>query len=121
MDVMTFLRNQWDRVAAWVAIGLGALLLLLGWLGVSDTVYPAEQLPFIISGGVGGACLIGIGAMLWLSADLRDEWTELQEISKQLAQANGRADSDGDAGTNGSATEPDAPAPRRRRGARASS
>ncbi len=84
MDMKTFLRSQWDRVGAWVAIGVGALLLLLGWLGVSHTVYPAEQLPYIISGGLGGVALIGIGAMLWLSADLRDEWTQLHEIARLL-------------------------------------
>lgn len=84
MDFMTFVRQQWDRVAAWVAIALGALLLLLGWLGVSDTAYPAEQLPYIISGGLGGVALVGIGVMLWLSADLRDEWSELHEIARHL-------------------------------------
>src|SRR5207253_5876463 len=88
MDIVTFVRQQWDRVAAWVAIGVGALLLLLGWLGVSDTSYPAEQLPYIISGGLGGACLIGLGAMLWLSADLRDEWSELHEIARKLDNGN---------------------------------
>ena len=84
MDLLNLIRQQWDRVAAWVAIGLGALLLLLGWLGVSDTVYPAEQLPYVVSGGLGGVCLIGIGVMLWLSADLRDEWSELHEIARRL-------------------------------------
>ena len=84
MDLLKLVRQQWDRVAAWVAIGLGGLLLLLGWLGVSDAVYPAEQLPFVVSGGLGGVCLIGIGVMLWLSADLRDEWSELHEIARRL-------------------------------------
>jgi hypothetical protein len=84
MDFLTFLRNQWDRVAAWVLIALGALLLLIGWLGVSDALLPTEQMPYIVSGGLGGICLIGIGVMLWLSADLRDEWSELHEIARRL-------------------------------------
>jgi len=86
MDFLTLVRNQWDRVAAWVAIVLGALLLLLGWLGVSDALLPTEQVPYIVSGGLGGICLIGIGVMLWLSADLRDEWSELHEIARQLGR-----------------------------------
>ena len=86
MEFMTFLRNQWDRVAVWVLIGVGALLLLLGWLGVSDALLPTEQLPYIISGGLGGICLVGIGVMLWLSADLRDEWTELHEIARRVGR-----------------------------------
>jgi heme A synthase len=84
MDFLTFLRNQWDRVAAWVLIALGGLLLLIGWLGVSDALLPTEQMPYIVSGGLGGICLIGIGVMLWLSADLRDEWSELHEIARRL-------------------------------------
>ena len=84
MDFVTFLRNQWDRVAAWVLIALGGLLLLIGWLGVSDALLPTEQMPYIVSGGLGGICLIGIGVMLWLSADLRDEWSELHEIARRL-------------------------------------
>lgn len=84
MDFMTFVRQQWDRVAAWVAIGAGGLLLLLGWIGASDTAYPAEQIPFVISGGLGGICLIGLGVMLWLSADLRDEWSELHDLGRRL-------------------------------------
>lgn len=84
MDFLTFARKQWDRVAAWAAIAVGALLLLLGWLGASDTVYPAEQIPYVISGGLGGLCLVGIGAMLWISADLRDEWSELRELAGRL-------------------------------------
>ena len=84
MDFLTFLRNQWDRVAAWILIALGALLLLIGWLGVSDALLPTEQMPYIVSGGLGGICLVGVGVMLWLSADLRDEWSELHEIARRL-------------------------------------
>lgn len=82
MDLMTFLRSQWDRAGAWVAVAVGALLLVLGWLGVSDTPYVAEQIPYVVSGGLGGIFLLGLGAVLWLSADLRDEWRLLEEIRK---------------------------------------
>jgi hypothetical protein len=102
MDLKTLLRSQWDRVGAWGAIAIGVVILLIGWLGVSNTVYPAEQLPYIISGGLGGVALIGIGAMLWLSADLRDEWTELHEIARLLgaesAEQEPSSEPDADAG-----------------------
>jgi hypothetical protein len=79
------LRGQWDRVAAWVAVGVGALVLLLGWLGVSRTAFPAEQIPYIVSAGIGGIFLLGLGALLWISADLRDEWRKLDRIEDALA------------------------------------
>ena len=79
-----WLRNQWDRSAAVVALVAGAVSLLIGWIGSSDTVYPAQQIPFLISGGLVGVVLIGVGSTLWLSADLRDEWRKLDEIQEIL-------------------------------------
>ncbi|MBW8826040.1 MAG: hypothetical protein JF603_06800 [Acidobacteria bacterium] len=84
MELMTFVRNQRDRVAAWLAIGLGVLALVVGWFGVSGTPFPAEQLPYVVTGGLGGLFLLGIGALLWLSADLRDEWRKLDAIEQLL-------------------------------------
>lgn len=80
MDVLTYIRAQWDRAAAVAAVLAGAIALVLGWIGVSGAVYPAEQLPYIISGGLGGFFLLGLGGLLWLSADLRDEWRKLDQI-----------------------------------------
>jgi hypothetical protein len=91
MDYMTLLRALWDRALAWMAIGIGALVLLLGWLGVSREVLPAGQIPYVISGGLGGLFLLGVGAVLWISADLRDEWRQLREIATKLdVQENGK-------------------------------
>jgi hypothetical protein len=86
MDFLKILRFQWDRVFACVAIAVGAFALLLGWLGVSREVLPAAQIPYIISGGLGGVFLLGLGAVLWLSADLRDEWRQLREINVRLGE-----------------------------------
>lgn len=82
---MQWIRGQWDRVGAWVLIGAGALALMLGWLGVRSEALTQKQIPYIISGGIGGILLVGLGAMLWLSADLRDEWRKLDAIERQLA------------------------------------
>ena len=84
MGMNNFVVAQWDRVLAWVAVALGLLLLLIGWLGVSDTGYVFEQLPYVVSGGIGGLFLLGLGAMLWLSADLRDEWRKLDSLELAL-------------------------------------
>lgn len=84
MGFLTYVRNQWDRVAAWVCISTGALALLLGWLGVSSHAYPAEQNAYIVSGGLFGLFLLGLGGVMWISADLRDEWRKLDAIEKSL-------------------------------------
>lgn len=84
MDRMSSLKNQWDRAAGWTAIGLGAVLLVLGWLGVSRYALAPSQLPYLVSGGLGGIFLLGLGATLLLSADLQDEWRELDDIERKL-------------------------------------
>jgi len=40
--------------------------------------------PYIISGGIGGVFFLGLGATLWISADLRDEWRKLDRIEEAL-------------------------------------
>jgi hypothetical protein len=86
MELVKWTKVQAERVGAAVCVALGAVSLLLGWLGVSDKIYPGEQIPYIASGGLLGVCLVGIGAVLWLSADLRDEWRKLDRI-EELMQA----------------------------------
>lgn len=89
MNPMTFLRLQWDRVGAWVCIAGGALALLLGYVGISGTPHVASQLPYVISGGIFGLFLLGLGGILWISADLRDEWRELRGIRDSLDRSSG--------------------------------
>jgi hypothetical protein len=54
--------------------------LIIGWIGVSGSGYPAEQNAYIISGGIGGMFLLGLGGSMWVSADLRDEWRKLDRL-----------------------------------------
>lgn len=84
MDSLRQLSSQWDRVAAIVLTAVGALLLVLGYFGVSREGLAAEQIPYVASGGLGGIFLMGVGAALWLSADLRDEWKKLDRIESVL-------------------------------------
>lgn len=84
MDLTKWLRVQADRVAAVACVLAGALVLLVGWIGVSSHAYPAEQLPYIASAGLGGMFLLGMGAVLWLSADLVDEWRKLDRLEQEL-------------------------------------
>ncbi len=85
MDLGQWLRLSWDRAGAWVCVVAGAISLVLGWIGVSNKLYTAEQIPYVISAGFGGLFLLGLGGILWLSADLRDEWTQLDKLEELLA------------------------------------
>jgi hypothetical protein len=87
-DLLRWLRNEWDRATALLLVCVGMLSLLVGWLGVSSHLLPAEQIPYLASGGLVGIFLLGASGTLWLSADLRDEWRKLDEIAEHLRVAN---------------------------------
>jgi hypothetical protein len=84
MELMKWLRNQWDRATAAVAAATGALFVLLGWLGASRSSLATQQIPYLASGAVAGLFALGIAATLWLSADLRDEWHKLEQIRREM-------------------------------------
>ena len=84
MELLKWLRLQWDRVFGAAAVITGAVALLTGWSKVSATAYPAEQIPYLVSAGLGGLFLLGVGATLWHSADLRDEWRKLDRLEEKL-------------------------------------
>ena len=102
MEFLSWVRDQWDRVGAVVLVVAGALALLFGWLGISDAVLPSEQLPYLLSGGLVGVFLLGLGATLWLSADLRDEWRKLDRL-EELVDGKVEVEVDHAVDTNGAA------------------
>ena len=84
MDVRTVLKSQWDRIAAVVCAIGGVVLLVVGYQGIADSPYVAEELAYLISGGLGGVFLLGIAATLYISADLHDEWRKLDRIEEAI-------------------------------------
>jgi hypothetical protein len=84
MDLKNLVRKQWDRSAGIVLSVIGVLALIKGWMGVRGTPVLAEQTRYIVSGGIGAIVLLGLGATLWISADLRDEWRKLDRIEESL-------------------------------------
>lgn len=87
MALVELAKAQWDRTLAAVATMSGAILLLVGWLNIRDTDSVSDQMPYLASAGLGGVFLLGVGGMLWLSADLRDQWRELRGIRTELTSA----------------------------------
>jgi hypothetical protein len=83
---MAWVRAQWDRVGAGLALAAGVLCLVLGYIGVSGTEYVSKQIPYVISDGLTGIFLLGVGTMLWLSADMRDQWRELRGLRAMLRE-----------------------------------
>lgn len=71
-------------VLAIVAMAVGAIALLLGWYGVSGTLDPGEQLSYFISGGLGGIFLVGVGAVLVSSSNMRQATKKIDDLQRGM-------------------------------------
>ena len=83
------IKQQWDRVLALLAAVIGAVSLVVGWLGVSGVSLVTQQIPYLISGAVVGLVAFGVASTLWISADLRDEWAKLDHIYRVVTDQPG--------------------------------
>lgn len=83
------LRVFWDRAGAVGCAAIGAVMLFAGWFALSDHTDPGDQIPYVMSGGIGGLFLLSIGITLWISADHRDEWQKLDAIDRSLRKLAG--------------------------------
>jgi hypothetical protein len=83
-DLSTWARAQWDRLLAGGLVVAGAVAVVFGYFGVARARYVPDGLAFVVSGGIGGLFLLGLGATLFVSADLHDEWRKLDRIDETL-------------------------------------
>ena len=90
-NLLTLCKSQWDRTAAAVLAVTGLVALLVAWLGVSSTVFTYKQMPYVVSGGLLGVCLVSMAGALWRSADLRDAWRKLDQL-EELVQTMAATD-----------------------------
>lgn len=90
-DALIWLRAEWDRILGVVLVVLGAVVLLLGYWGVAHARYTLDGLAYVVSGGMGGLFLLGIGATLLLCADLHDEWRKFDRIEAAILRTAGPA------------------------------
>ena len=72
-------------VWGWILVGVGFLLVLIGYLGISREALVAKQLPYLISGGIGGIALVGFGAMLVGTEDLKRTYERIDRLEDLVA------------------------------------
>lgn len=88
-DSAALWRWLWSSIRpylGYILIGLGAILLLAGYLGVSREVIVARQIPYLVSGGLVGLGLITIGGRLLLIEDLRRDSGRLDRLEKAVLE-----------------------------------
>lgn len=78
--------SRWRAVLAWAFIALGGLAILLAWREVRSLDEVWRQMPFLLSGGVGGAVLVGLGGALLITQDFRDDKRRLTALERKIAE-----------------------------------
>ena len=73
-------------VVGWVLTGVGALALLVGYLGISREAIVAKQIPYLISGGIGGLALLIIGAVFLSTEDVCRDAARLDRLERMVEE-----------------------------------
>ena len=68
----------------WILIGAGALCMLMGYLGVSREAIPAKQIPYLVSGGIGGIFLAVVGAYFLGTQEMRNDSGRLDRLERMV-------------------------------------
>jgi hypothetical protein len=75
--------DRWMLYVGGTLLPLGLVLVLLGWQGASHTVLTFEQIPYLISGGVLGLCLVCAGGFVYFGY-----WMTLMVRESRLMRAD---------------------------------
>jgi hypothetical protein len=94
--------ESWVLYAGIALVVVGAIAIFAGYWGASGTVSPAEQLPYMLSGGAIGLALVVVGAVLigrysmarlfryWLALLVAEHRAQTDRLVDALRDAKGR-------------------------------
>lgn len=78
------LPRQTRVLTGFALIAAAAVVALIGYLGVSEEIEVAFQLPYFASAGVAAVLLVGLGATSLLSAQLERDGARLDELEQAV-------------------------------------
>ena len=73
-------------VIGWILLGLAAIFILVGWIGVSGTPIVAKQIPYVVSGGIAGGLLAIAGAYFLATEELRKDSGRLDRLERMVQE-----------------------------------
>jgi hypothetical protein len=107
---------DWRQAIGGGFLLMGLLARVLGWWGVSGTLSTADQLSYLLSGGLAGAALIATGLTLLVSYEHAADRVAIGYLGEQLALLEDRLAGEFDA-VHERFDQPNGKAPRQRSGA----
>lgn len=79
-----YLEADGTRTVGAVFCAAGFVVLGIGWWKISKESIVALQIPYLVSGGIGGALLLGLGGVLLLAHSLRLDNRRLEAIESAI-------------------------------------
>src|SRR5947209_5868098 len=79
---------RWEVIrpyAGWGLAVLGAVFIIVGWVGISGESLVAKQMPYLISGGVGGVALVGLGVLFLGTEERRRDRARIDQLEAMVA------------------------------------
>lgn len=80
------MKRRWQATLGWVLVVAGAIAIAVAWWQVRDLPNIALQMPYLISGGLGGAVLMGFGGTLLVAQDFRDERLRIRSLESKIGE-----------------------------------
>ena len=80
------LMTRWRATVGWLLIVAGAVAVLAAWYQVRDLPDVALQIPYLVSGGLGGALFMALGGALLLSQDFRDDKETIRDLAIKVEE-----------------------------------
>jgi hypothetical protein len=80
----------WPKSALYTAVGLvalGGIVIFFSWNGAAGKDYAQGQIPYLISGGVGGLALVITGLTVGVVQAMRRDMAELGQKFDALTEA----------------------------------
>src|SRR5688572_5506531 len=73
----------------WVFIAVAVVAVVAGYLGVSREAVVAKQIPYLVSGGIGGVLLAVVGAYFLGTEELRRDSGRLDRLERMVEELHG--------------------------------